>query len=161
MDIPGFTENQPGNFSCQIDVPQPCCLIIFGASGDLAKKKLIPSIYRLYRQKLLPEGFFVLGTGRTPLTTEQFRENMRSSTRESLSEPCDDACWNNFSSLLEYQIIDYGDPESFKKNIADFLPALLRGNAPGQGRELQVGMAINQPWQDGAGAMVADQPLKA
>lgn len=123
MSISSFTGNQPGSLSCQIDVPQPCCLIIFGASGDLAKRKLIPSIYRLYRQNLLPNGFFVLGTGRTPMTTEQFREDMRSSTSESLSEACDDTCWSNFSALLEYQIIDYGDPESFKKNIAEFLPS--------------------------------------
>lgn len=123
MDIPGFIGTQPGNLSCQIDVPKPCCLVIFGASGDLAKRKLIPSVFRLYRQKLLPDGFFVLGTGRTPMTTEQFREEMRKGTRETISEECDDTCWNNFAALLEYQRIDYSDPETYIKNIAEFLPS--------------------------------------
>ncbi len=123
MDIPWLPGKVQNNLSCRIDVSQPCCLIIFGASGDLAKRKLIPSIYRLYNQKLLPTGFFVLGTGRSGMTTEKFREEMRVGILESLPGECDDTCWRNFSSLLEYQTIDYGDPESFRKNIAEFLPS--------------------------------------
>jgi len=107
---------------CEIEVPHPCCLVIFGASGDLAKRKLIPSIYRLYRQQLLPRGFFVLGLARTPKTSEQFREDMRIGIRETLPEECDDTCWRNFSSILEYRTVEYGEPESFRKNIADVLP---------------------------------------
>ena len=123
METPGLPLNETDRTACLINVPQPCCLIIFGASGDLAKRKLIPSIYRLHKQKLLPEGFFVLGTGRTPMTAEQFREDMRTGTRESLPGECDDTCWSNFAELLEYQPINYNDPESFRINVAEFLPS--------------------------------------
>ena len=52
-------------------------LVIFGASGDLTYRKLIPAIFHLYRQKLLPSSFFVLGVGRTHLSDEEFRDKMR------------------------------------------------------------------------------------
>ena len=54
-----------------------------------------------------------------------------------------------------------GPPVGRQGGLQPFLPALLRGNVPGQGGELQMGVAVDQPRQDGAGAMVADQPLKA
>ncbi len=52
-------------------------LVIFGASGDLTKRKLIPALYELFRQKLLPEQFAVLGVSRTDLSDDDFRERMR------------------------------------------------------------------------------------
>ena len=51
-------------------------LVIFGASGDLTKRKLIPALYDLYLQKLLPEKFAVLGASRTELTDDQFRKRV-------------------------------------------------------------------------------------
>ncbi len=124
MDISGLADNVQNNLFCRIDVPGPCCLVIFGATGDLTKRKLIPSIFRLYKQKLLPSGFFVLGTGRTRITSDEFREEMRKGTHEILSKECDDSCWKNFSALLEYKVVDYGEPETFRKNITDFLPSM-------------------------------------
>jgi glucose-6-phosphate 1-dehydrogenase len=56
--------------------PDPCILVIFGASGDLTQRKLVPSLYKLQQQNLLPESFAVLGIGRTQLTDESFREKM-------------------------------------------------------------------------------------
>ena len=56
--------------------PEPCILVIFGASGDLTQRKLVPSLYKLQQQNLLPESFAVLGIGRTELTDESFREKM-------------------------------------------------------------------------------------
>ena len=58
-------------------VPPPCLLVIFGASGDLTKRKLVPALYGLYREKLLPEGFAVLGISRTPFSDEAFRDHLR------------------------------------------------------------------------------------
>lgn len=130
-DVPGFTIDQTGPAACRIEVPQPCCLIIFGASGDLARRKLIPAVYRLYSQKLLPAGFFVLGTGRTPMTSDDFREALRAATKESLPGQCDDSCWRAFASLLEYRTINYAEVESFQKNLADFLP--IREKSAGTG----------------------------
>ncbi len=119
------------NFSCRIEVPRSCCLVIFGASGDLTRRKLIPSIYRLFRQKLLPHGFFVLGIARTPMTSEQFREDMLGGVRARYPDECDDTCWRDFAALLEYQSIDYENLESYRKTIAQFLPG--RETAAGTG----------------------------
>ena len=55
----------------------PLILIIFGASGDLTKRKLIPALFELYQQKLLPEKFAVMGVSRTELSDQSFREKMR------------------------------------------------------------------------------------
>ena len=54
--------------------PEDHILIIFGASGDLTRRKLIPALFSLFRRKLLPKNFAVLGASRTPLTDETFRE---------------------------------------------------------------------------------------
>jgi glucose-6-phosphate 1-dehydrogenase len=56
--------------------------VIFGASGDLAKRKLVPALYSLFVQKLLPEKFVLLGVSRSPLTDEAFRDEMREAIRE-------------------------------------------------------------------------------
>jgi glucose-6-phosphate 1-dehydrogenase len=55
--------------------PQNQILIIFGASGDLTKRKLIPALFDLFQQDLLPEKFAVLGASRTVLSDEEFRKN--------------------------------------------------------------------------------------
>ncbi len=57
--------------------PSPCILVIFGASGDLAKVKLLPAIYALAREKLLPEKFALVGYSRTEMTHDQFRDRFR------------------------------------------------------------------------------------
>jgi len=54
-----------------------CILVIFGASGDLTKRKLMPALYALYRQKLLPERFAILGTSRSPYSDSAFRKKIR------------------------------------------------------------------------------------
>ncbi len=56
--------------------PENLILVIFGASGDLAKRKIIPSLYNLFKRDYLPAGFSVLGLGRTKYSDEKFREFM-------------------------------------------------------------------------------------
>jgi len=58
------------------DKPQNCILVIFGASGDLTKKKLMPALFDLYLQDMLPEGFAILGVSRTDYSDDQFRDAM-------------------------------------------------------------------------------------
>jgi glucose-6-phosphate 1-dehydrogenase len=62
-----------------MEKPKNCILIIFGASGDLTARKLIPSLFELKNQSLLPDSFMILGTGRTKLDDFQFRDKMRNS----------------------------------------------------------------------------------
>ncbi len=88
-------------------VPPPCLLVIFGASGDLTKRKLVPALYGLYREKLLPEGFAVLGISRTPFSDEAFRDHLR----DGLPEGADPASWDDFAGRLFYQPGDIGDPQ--------------------------------------------------
>ncbi len=89
-------------------------LIIFGASGDLTKRKLIPALYNLYKQKLLPDKFAVLGASRSPLTDNEFRER----TAEFLPS---DGSAEAFKKMLFYQ------PVSTNK-AADFIPLKKRLN---------------------------------
>ena len=66
--------------------PSPCILIIFGASGDLARRKLIPALFDLYRLKTLPQPFCVLGAGRTSIDDLEFRQRVEESILE-FSDP--------------------------------------------------------------------------
>jgi glucose-6-phosphate 1-dehydrogenase len=65
------------------DMADPCTMVIFGAAGDLTKRKLIPAIYYLAEQKLLPENFALLGVARDSITDEGYRALMRQSMNES------------------------------------------------------------------------------
>src|SRR3989304_8414408 len=92
---------------CEIEMPIPSCLVIFGASGDLSKRKLIPALYRLFKNKLLPENFFILGTGRTEMDTGQFREIMSLAASGAFTNDFDNASWTEFEARLYYTSFDY------------------------------------------------------
>lgn len=89
-------------------------LIIFGASGDLTRRKLIPALYELYRQKLLPPHFAILGIGRTSLTSQVFRKNMEAALREKekpVRERGRDIA--KFTGILHYLSIETSDPAAY------------------------------------------------
>jgi glucose-6-phosphate 1-dehydrogenase len=94
--------------------PEPCTIVIFGASGDLTRRKLVPALYSLAQQNLLPGGFSILGTGRSRFTHEEFRGRMREAVDEFLSDPVDTSVWENFSSGIFYTPTDLGDPQSLE-----------------------------------------------
>src|SRR5262249_38721283 len=95
---------------------QPCTVIIFGASGDLTKRKLVPALYKLSIENLLGPGFSVVGTARTPMTHDAFRTAMLEGVKEfAESGPPDPALWNNFASGIFYTPTDTSDPESYTK----------------------------------------------
>ncbi len=64
---------------CVESGPEPCGVVIFGASGDLTQRKLIPALFRLYERELLPENFYILGCARTAMSDDAFRRKMRTS----------------------------------------------------------------------------------
>ncbi len=101
-------------------VADPCAIIIFGATGDLTKRKLIPALYRLWCQNLIGTGFAVIGAARTPMSHEDFRKTMREAIQEFSDEKPDQVEWENFASMLFYNATDVKDPASF-----DRLGALL------------------------------------
>jgi glucose-6-phosphate 1-dehydrogenase len=96
--------------------PENCILVIFGASGDLTRRKLIPAIYDLFCQDILPEKFAVLGVSRTELTDEEFRDRMTKNIREFSSGDAHDLKKSNeFTGNLFYQSIQTSEAEEYKK----------------------------------------------
>jgi len=83
--------------------PQPCALVIFGATGDLTARKIVPALYNLALQRLLPAAFAVVGAARQPLTTEQFRENLHTDLVEfSRTKPINEDVWRSFAENVHY-----------------------------------------------------------
>ncbi|MDH4268142.1 MAG: glucose-6-phosphate dehydrogenase (NADP(+)), partial [Deltaproteobacteria bacterium] len=120
--------------ACEVKIPGPCGLIIFGASGDLTKRKIIPSLYRLQKNKLLPEHFFILGTSRTDMSPDQFRERMRSAVKEEFPREFDESFWNEFAAKLFYASVDYGSKESYVRSLREKLLQLEKKNQTGGNR---------------------------
>src|SRR3954471_21911089 len=95
---------------------QPCAVVIFGASGDLAKRKLIPALYRLVQERLLPAEFAIVGLGRTPMTDDEFREKLKASVVEfSESKSVDEEVWRSFAGGIRYLPSNINNPEDYKK----------------------------------------------
>ena len=93
---------------------ESCLLIIFGASGDLTKRKLMPALYDLYRQKLLPENFAVLGISRTNHSDQTFRDQIMKDLKEFAGKiPLEKETLQDFIKLLYYQSIDTKTPEDY------------------------------------------------
>lgn len=104
----------------------PCALTIFGAHGDLAKRKLMPALYALYCEGLLPHEFSVLGTSRTEMSDEQYREMMKESIGKYAPDvPVEEDSWKRFAACLYYRSGDTGRHESFV-DLSQTLSALSK-----------------------------------
>jgi glucose-6-phosphate 1-dehydrogenase len=91
----------------------PCAIVIFGASGDLAKRKLIPALYEMSRQKLLDDKSYVIGFSRSPMTDEQFRAEAKEAvTKFARTKPMDAALWKSIEPRLFYVAGDYGSADA-------------------------------------------------
>src|SRR5580692_716541 len=89
---------------------QPCAVVIFGANGDLTKRKLMPALYRLAYEGRLAPGFAVIGISRTVMTDDDFRARMRDSVSKFLEDsPFDEDLWRSFAQSLFYLPGDVGD----------------------------------------------------
>jgi glucose-6-phosphate 1-dehydrogenase len=106
---------------CAIEIPRPCGLVIFGASGDLTKRKILPSVYRLQKNRLLPEQFFILGTGRTKMSTDQFREEVRSAVKNALPMDFDESSWRELVDKLDYSPVEYSVQETYTRSLKEKL----------------------------------------
>ncbi|AHV98946.1 glucose-6-phosphate dehydrogenase [Paenibacillus sabinae] len=89
---------------------------IFGATGDLARRKLFPAIYSLYREGKLAEDFAVIGVARRPRSPEEFREDVKASIREfSRYQAIDDNEWTGFVNHFEYKSLDINNIDGFRE----------------------------------------------
>jgi len=99
-------------------VPE-CAVVIFGANGDLTKRKLMPALYRLAYDRRLSAGFAVVGISRSPMTDEQFREKMLESVKKfSEDTEIHDDVWRAFAAGLYYVAGDIADPALYQKVAA-------------------------------------------
>src|SRR3954470_22340348 len=94
----------------------PCIIVIFGASGDLAKRKLLPAIFKLVQQRLLPAELAIVGFARTEMSDDDFRSAMREAVSEfSDVKPTDDEVWNSFASHMYYMAGDINNPDDYTR----------------------------------------------
>jgi glucose-6-phosphate 1-dehydrogenase len=82
--------------------PEPCTMVIFGASGDLTKRKLFPALYSLAYRQLLPEKFSVLGVARTEGTDQEFRERMKAAVQEFGRDDFREDVWDELADGMHY-----------------------------------------------------------
>jgi len=94
----------------------PCAVVIFGANGDLTKRKLMPALYRLAFEGRLAPGFAVIGISRTAMSNDDFRERMRESVARYLEDsPFDEDLWRSFAQGLFYMAGDVGDRAMYER----------------------------------------------
>jgi glucose-6-phosphate 1-dehydrogenase len=95
--------------------PEACALVIFGASGDLTKRKIFPAIYALALRRLLPESFAILGAARSDWTDEEFRHNMEAAVREFGRDEFRDDVWDRIAEATSYIPLDAVDEQALDK----------------------------------------------
>ena len=111
------TEVLPENpFAADVEepLPPPTTLVIFGATGDLAGRKLLPAVYNLRRGGLLPESFHIIGIGRRDAGDEQFRAHAHDSIATFSRTGLDDDTWRTLEPKLEFIRGDLDDPALYR-----------------------------------------------
>ena len=88
-----------------------CAIVIFGASGDLARRKLIPAIYELAKENLLDEKSYVVGYSRSEMSDEQFRKSAREAVQKHARTDFDEAVWKKLEPRFYYTQADYGSKD--------------------------------------------------
>lgn len=103
---------------------EPCTMVVLGASGDLARRKLMPALYQMAKDGLLPEPFELLGVGRDSYGDDDFRTLMRAELEKSDEiDGVDDAVWTQLSQRVHYVSGDFAKPQTYK-GIGDRLAAM-------------------------------------
>jgi glucose-6-phosphate 1-dehydrogenase len=104
--------------SHQVEIPtagNPCVMVIFGATGDLTKRKLIPALLNLAQEEVLPKQFAIIGFAGNELTTEVFRKNLGAELPQFAHDPIDLKMWDWLSQRIYFVKGDFQDPEAYKR----------------------------------------------
>jgi glucose-6-phosphate 1-dehydrogenase len=96
-------------------VSEAASIIIFGASGDLTRRKLIPALFSLYRKGRLPESFTILGYSRSHIDDDEFRERVRVSQDGSVCDVPESGSWQQFAERVHYCYGSFTETEDFKE----------------------------------------------
>src|SRR5512138_3243977 len=98
----------------------PVSIVIFGASGDLTQRKLIPSLFNLCRKDRIPHTWQIVGHSKSPFTDEQFRQHLAEGTKQFANYQYDQQDWDEFASNVHYHEGGYIDAKDFK-SLDDYL----------------------------------------
>jgi glucose-6-phosphate 1-dehydrogenase len=101
--------------------PEPCVLVIFGASGDLTSRKLVPALYALAVRRLLPDHFAVVGAARSEESDDEFRERMKEAVKRHARDEFRQDVWDELAAGMRYCTLDFADDHA-----EDNLTRLLR-----------------------------------
>jgi glucose-6-phosphate 1-dehydrogenase len=111
---------------------EPCTIVIFGASGDLTARKLVPALYHLVKDKQMPPTFRIIGFARREKTDESWRQELRTALDQfSRTKPVDEQVWKDFSANVFYCVGDLTDAAAYAKleqKLTSFGSAPLRKN---------------------------------
>lgn len=100
----------------QSRIVEPCTLVIFGATGDLTSRKLVPALYNLLRDGQLPSLFTCVGFARRPKSNEQFRDEMKEAvSKYSRTKPVEESLWNHFKDHLFYHMSEFHDDAGYER----------------------------------------------
>jgi glucose-6-phosphate 1-dehydrogenase len=105
-----------------------CVMVIFGASGDLTRRKLIPALHNLAKYNLLSREFAIVGVAREPMNTEHFREKLEANLKEFATGPVDPDLWEWFAHRLFYVSGDFRDASCYER-LRDTLQAVDQEHA--------------------------------
>ncbi len=97
--------------------PQPCTVVIFGASGDLTYRKLIPALYNLAADGDLPTGLTVVGFARREKTDDQFRKELEEAAKKYSRQTVKDELWKHFADSVFYHRSEFADDEGYKSLV--------------------------------------------
>jgi glucose-6-phosphate 1-dehydrogenase len=101
----------------------PCTMVIFGASGDLTKRLLVPALYNLKHAKLLPEGFRLIGVARSEHPNEAFREDFTKAIKDFATTQVAMDEWDDLVSRVSYQSGAFDDPATYQRLLDDLIDA--------------------------------------
>lgn len=121
---------------CRLDavrkVATPCTIVIFGASGDLTARKLIPALYHLFKERQMPTAFRIVGFARRAKTDDAWRTELREALGKfSRTQPVDEAVWQQFAANVFYSPGDLTDPAAYaqlRQRLDSFGQPELRHN---------------------------------
>lgn len=133
---------------------ESCILIIFGASGDLTKRKLVPALYDLACAGCMAPDFDVLGVSRTEMSSEKFRDAMHQSAMKAKdTRGFTDTCWGAFANRLHYWAGDPNDREFYPKLKAHLEEMTKNGSSPNYLFYLSTPASLAGPIVEGLGAV--------
>src|SRR5436853_7267173 len=154
-------------------VPQPCSIVIFGATGDLTHRKLIPALYNLAADGELPPAVAIVGFARRPKTDDQFRKEQEESTKKFSRQQVRDEIWDGFAKALFYHQSELHDANGYK-TLAERLYKIDKERGTGGNRLFYLAVApdqlvpilknlkdagLNQPRDGGWARVIVEKPF--